>query len=92
MTLTWRGNLTSLYRYAPSCDEFVFGSRLGSIPNLNNIHGTVHTTVGGGTFNGNMGYVPSAGLDPIFFLYHMYVIRPLNRLLAINLAELDSDE
>ena len=55
------------------------------------IHGDVHNAIGGGISNGNMGRVASAGLDPIFFLYHTYVIHPPNRLLALYLAELDSN-
>ena len=82
-TLTWRENLISIFCDLKSFDVFASG--------LNGIHGDVHIATGGGLPNGNMSLVESAGLDPIFFLYHTYVIHPPNRLLALNLAELDSD-
>ena len=81
--------MTSLFRYSRSFDEFALGEN--GIPTLNGIHGDVHNAIGGGISNGNMGRVASAGLDPIFFLYHTYVIHPPNRLLALYLAELDSN-
>ena len=50
------------------------------MPSLNGIHANVHNATGGGLYNGNMSRVASAGLDPIFFLYHTYVIPFTHRI------------
>ena len=62
------------------------------IQSLEAIHDTLHTEIGGyqlvGGFqlgNGNMIVTKSAAFDPIFFIYHAYVIRSPNQIPGVEL-------
>ena len=50
----------------------------GLHPHLEGIHGNIHAETGNG---GNMNFTDCAAFDPIFFIYHAYVIHPLVKLL-----------
>lgn len=75
-TFNWRADLVSLLRNTTTFSQFVMGNTPGVfVPDLNNIHGSVHIATGGGSSNGNMAQVPCAGFDPIFFIYHAGIDR-----------------
>lgn len=84
-TARWRADLVSLMRNTTTWAGFVMGNDpAGLFPDLNGIHGSVHIATGGGRGNGNMEAVECAGLDPIFFIYHAYVLHPPIKFFAIK--------
>ena len=84
-TAGWRVDLISLMEDQTKFVEFSMGGSVRA-PDLESIHGSVHVATGGATsaVGGNMANVPCAAFDPIFFIYHAYVIHP-PRLLVLNL-------
>ncbi|KAG8919124.1 hypothetical protein FRC02_001863 [Tulasnella sp. 418] len=60
------------------------GGLRDAVNSLESIHGDVHVIVGGG---GQMGSVPVAGFDPIFWLHHVNIDRLLSLWEALHPGE-----
>ncbi|RPB25948.1 Di-copper centre-containing protein [Terfezia boudieri ATCC MYA-4762] len=94
-TINWRADLIDLMINNYSYGGFTEGVGTPgdtATNNLNDIHGSVHVNTGGyRTKNGNMSSVPSAGFDPIFFLWHCNVDRIGAMWQAANDAWMDNE-